>query len=547
MRCKRVMHLALALGCLLWLATIPALSQAQDARVQMIMSKLPPQASATYRAIRKRAGRATLQVLTLTKTEMWSVPLDRVAAVKRAAARLGVGVNELAADWNHVFRLMPANTSMTGEEKAMMARAMGSKAAIGVSMMMPPRAAMVEYALTKDARGPSKEPARIVLKLNEATALTITRTSVDIKPDMCIWRGTVDGTYAPATIMWWPGVTMTGTVQHEGRIYSLRRMRGGIHAVAVVEMTEARMPPEHAPMPARMRANDPNLRDDPLVQQGDASMLRPNAPIAEKRASMGTTIQSPAKTASEEIIINLIVAYTKKAASNYGDVQRELVDLSIEEANQSFRISNLGQIKLRLVHTYQTDYVEEGEHFNHLWRFADKGDGYMDEIHGLRDKYDADVAVLIVDDPKGCGLSTRVFADADEAFAVVHHECAATTYSVAHEIGHIIGARHDLNIDKTMVPFPYGHGFVNGTKWRDIMSYKESCGGCPRLPVWSSPKVMIRGEPAGTPNADNARVIAEQAARVANFRSSRNKRTYSLAPIPTLPSTGTADQASTLR
>jgi hypothetical protein len=29
---------------------------------------------------------------------------------------------------------------------------------------------------------------------------------------------------------------------------------------------------------------------------------------------------------------------------------------------------------------------------------------------------------------------------------------------------------------------------------------------------------MIRGEPAGTSHADNARVIAEQAARVAAFR-----------------------------
>ena len=75
---------------------------------------------------------------------------------------------------------------------------------------------------------------------------------------------------------------------------------------------------------------------------------------------------------------------------------------------------------------------------------------------------------------------------------MVHHECAADTYSVAHEIGHIIGARHDLGMDKTMTPFPYGHGYVNGTKWRDIMSYKESCGGCPRLPVWSSPKLMIK-------------------------------------------------------
>ena len=45
-----------------------------------------------------------------------------------------------------------------------------------------------------------------------------------------------------------------------------------------------------------------------------------------------------------------------------------------------------------------------------------------------------------------------------------------------------------------------------------------SCGGCPRLPVWSSPTVLIKGEPAGTAELDNARVISEQAARVAAFR-----------------------------
>ena len=50
------------------------------------------------------------------------------------------------------------------------------------------------------------------------------------------------------------------------------------------------------------------------------------------------------------------------------------------------------------------------------------------------------------------------------------------------------------------------------------MSSKESCGGCPRVPVWSSPTVLIKGEVAGTAILDNARVIAEQAARVAAFR-----------------------------
>ena len=51
------------------------------------------------------------------------------------------------------------------------------------------------------------------------------------------------------------------------------------------------------------------------------------------------------------------------------------------------------------------------------------------------------------------------------------------TYSIAHELGHIIGARHEPSIDKTMVPFAYGHGFVNGTKWRDIMSYTGAVVG----------------------------------------------------------------------
>ena len=512
---KRLTSAALVLGSFLWLGAGLVQSQTEQERVPMILSKLPPQSSTTYKAIRKHAGIATVQVLKLTKTEMWSVPRDNVKAVKKAAAQYGAGVNQLAADWNRLFRSAPAD--MNDKHKAMLAQATSSKATMGVAaMMLPPRAGTVEYALTRDADAP-KEPAKITLELNESTALTITRTSVDIKPDMCIWRGTVDGTNAPATIMWWPGVTMTGRVQHEGRIYSIRRMRGGMRALAVVAMSEDRMPQEHAPM-SHMRAKDLSLHNDPLVQQGDASMLRPKTYAHKKVTPQNRAARLPAKAPSKDIVIDIIVAYTKKAASSYADVRHELVALSIEEANQSFRISNLGHIKLRLVHAYQTHYVEEGEHVNHLWRFADKGDGYMEEIHALRDKYGADVAMLIVDDPIGCGLATRVFADAGEAFAVVHHECAAMTYSIAHEIGHIIGARHEPSIDKTMVPFPYGHGFVNGTKWRDIMSYKESCGGCPRLPVWSSPKVMIMGEPAGTLELDNARVIAEQAARVAAFR-----------------------------
>jgi hypothetical protein len=396
---------------------------------------------------------------------------------------------------------------------------------------------MLEYALTKGSPG---RPSKIIVRLNEVTVLTLTRTSVEIGSDMCTWHGIVDGTDAPATIMWWPGVAMAGIIRHDGRLYSIRRMRGGVRTVGVVETAEDLMPPEHAPTPSRFRTNDPNLRDDPLVRTGDASEMRTT--IARDRDPTRVASTKMTNAAQTDVTINVIVAYTRKAGSYYADPSRELVAFSIELANQSFRNSKLGNIKLRLVHAYQTDYVEEGQHFDHLWRFADRDDGYLDEIHPLREKYDADVAILMVDDPTGCGLATRVFADPDEAFAVVHHACALMSYSVAHEIGHLIGARHELQVDGTMTPFPYGHGFVNGTKWRDIMSYKASCNGCPRLPIWSNPNVFVKGDRAGSLNEDNARVIAEQAARLTYFRASRRSQLLSSAPVPDRGKTGAADQ-----
>jgi hypothetical protein len=181
------------------------------------------------------------------------------------------------------------------------------------------------------------------------------------------------------------------------------------------------------------------------------------------------------------------------------------------------RNSGLGNISLRLVHTQAIDYDEsDGDHFEHLYRMVD-GIGPFKEIRKLRDEKKADIVGLIIDDASGCGLSTRVAPDSEDAYFVVHHSCAAITISIAHEIGHILGARHDRAIDGNDMPFAYGHGHVNG-KWRDIMSYQQSCDGCVRIPYWSNPRVMYKGEPTGTDAEDNARVILEQAERVSKFR-----------------------------
>jgi hypothetical protein len=299
------------------------------------------------------------------------------------------------------------------------------------------------------------------------------------------------------------------------------------------------MPPDHGAMRASGGQSSGDIKDDPLVARGEGDMMRPRdkSKLKDQQDSIGA--EAPSKSseqskrapkivplsaakrramAAKKITIDLMILYTPRVASKYIEVRPDLIALSIEQANESFANSGLGNIKLRLVHDEQIDYDEsDGEHFNHLYRMVD-GEGVFAKVRKLRNEKRADVVALIVDDPSGCGLSTRVAADSEEAYVVVHHACAALTYSLAHEVGHIIGARHDRALDKNVAPFPYGHGFVNGMKWRDIMSYKATCNGCPRRPIWSNPTVKFMGDTAGSVDTDNARVILEQAERVSKFR-----------------------------
>ena len=523
----------------------PAVGQdaRSDSRSELILSNLPPKGSKAYKDLLGLAGKtANGQVLGFTQSEMWSMPTARIQDVIRHGQTLGVKMTRLSADWNQVLKAPTAPMAMSPPQEAMMKAMTGSKQTMHVGVMASPNAALVEYALMKDHDPKSaigKRPAtlisKIVLPLSDTESITVRRTGIDMKKDGCTWRGEIEGTGEPVMLMWWKNGRFNGMFTYRGRMYSLMNMGGEVHAV--VETDPAKMPPDHAAMAARPQSAD--LKDDPLVARGEGAMLRPQdrSNLRDRQDSIGGEGQKveavpdsvqPAITplpaakrramAAKTITIDLMVLYTPKVIAKYIDVDKDLIALSVEQANQSMLNSGLGKIRLRLVHSQLVDYDEgDGEHLNHLYRMVD-AEGPFKGVRKLRNEKRADVVALIVDDPSGCGLSTRVRADADEAFVVVHHSCAALTYSIAHEVGHIIGARHDIALDKNASPFPYGHGFVNGTKWRDIMSYKASCGGCPRVPIWSNPEIKFKGDPAGTVDADNARVILEQAERVSNFR-----------------------------
>lgn len=196
---------------------------------------------------------------------------------------------------------------------------------------------------------------------------------------------------------------------------------------------------------------------------------------------------------------------------------------------------------LNLVHTVLVNYTETGSMSTGLSYLRGTADGYMDEVHALRNQYGADVVVLINTDTDTCGVAyvmrTVSTSFASSAFAAVRDGCL-TAGTFAHEIGHIQGNMHDPESSSSAGAYPdsYGHR-VCGT-FRDIMSY--SCSGEPRINYFSNPDVTYQTWPTGIlGERDTARSMGVTAATVASFRSA-----VSAPTLPTAPSSLQATLAS---
>jgi len=482
--------------------------RSEGASEKVIITPTPQQGSRLRAALAKLLGKDERQKLGATKSEVWTVPVSRVERLKARFKELGLKVTQLREDWNHILRRQQGPLAMTPAQEAMMKKAQGAREIVGVGVMKAPEAAVAEYALTagekKQGTANVSEEAlgRIVIPLNDKQHVTVERVKAVTTQKGTTWRGKVSETGESAMLMWWQDGRLSGVFGYKGHIYMIVNMGGDVHAVLETDPTQ--LPPDHSPSSDRADA------------RAGGALIPASVPPPPDIKPLDEIERE--KLEAKDITIDLMLLYTRKPASRYIRDPADLLELAVEQANETFRNSGIPNVKLRLVHTQLVDYDESGsEHFEHLYNLVD-GKVAFKNIRRLRDEKRADVVGLIVEDPSGCGLSTRVGADAEEAFFVVHHSCAAITISIAHEIGHILGARHDRLIDGNDTPFAYGHGYVNGRKWRDIMSYQKGCDGCPRLPFWSNPRVLYQGEPTGTLANDNARVVLEQAERVANFR-----------------------------
>jgi len=256
--------------------------------------------------------------------------------------------------------------------------------------------------------GPSENRyATVVLPLADGKDITLIRTRPSVKSERGFtWRGEAEETGERAILMLWNDGHLSGYFAYKGRVFSVHHIGGDIHTMAEIEL-----PPDHTPNAEASFYESVTPRPQPPEPE-----VAP-FPDAERKA-----------LEAKKITIDLMLLYTKNAAEHYLGEPADLLAVAIEEANETFKSSGLGNISLRLVHTDRIDFDETGrQQFETLYAMVD-GVGAFKDVTKLRNDKRADVVGLIIDSPTGSGLSTRVGADSEEAFfprGRAHHWCPA--------------------------------------------------------------------------------------------------------------------------
>ncbi|HEY9643706.1 MAG TPA: M12 family metallo-peptidase [Coleofasciculaceae cyanobacterium] len=250
---------------------------------------------------------------------------------------------------------------------------------------------------------------------------------------------------------------------------------------------------------------------DSLRRPSQESSNRDRATSPDVTVKAGTLPQ--ARTASDQApTLNVMVVYTAAVLQQAGSeaALNSAIDVVEQETNQGYAQSGISH-RIKIIQRRQVDYAETGKAETDLNRLLDPADGFLDEVHSLRQRANADTVSFWVTELDACGLGSLMrspsFAFQNRAFNVVGYECATTNFSFAHELGHNLGATHDrTNAGDSSGSYPYSYGYQDPEgAFRTIMAYKDGCpGDCPRLNVWSNASYELNHKPLGNEQINNA-------------------------------------------
>jgi hypothetical protein len=227
---------------------------------------------------------------------------------------------------------------------------------------------------------------------------------------------------------------------------------------------------------------------------------------------------------------------------------KALINLAVAETNTAYERSGVIP-RLRLTHTEEVSYAETDNFRTDLERLTNRSDGFMDNVHTLRNIHGADLVALIVEGTSLCGLAWLMTNEShgfeDSAFSVTERTCATGNYTFGHELAHNMGLQHDRADAPEDGVFPYSHGYVDVVhRFRTIMGVQTTPPCCTRIQNFSNPNVTFGGSPTGVPqpsseSADAAASLNNVRFTVANWRAQVDFIAYNLTVAATGPGTGT--------
>ena len=364
----------------------------------------------------------------------------------------------------------------------------------------------------------------VTIQLGPSVELSIRRTSYEIRStDNFSWRGRSADGLSQVAIAVLKG-DIQGMIHHNAAVY---RIESSGNQYIVMRIDQHLFPPELCPPFGVNTPEEKNLKNYSSVLSPEVSSL------AGQPGKKGNILKGQ-EPGNFQCKLRILVMYTSSALAKFNDMHamQNHIQTACDGLKQSF--DNRGvDFDVELVHTVETAYTNgtgiQGYETDVVNFYVD-GDGFMDNVHDLREEYSADVCVLIVDNPTACGIAAAIKSCENATFCLVHWSCAVTNYSFAHEIGHLIGARHNEQEDPKTEPFAYGHGYrYDAGSWRTIMSVYN---WRTRIPYWSNPNVMYNGIAMGTTTTnDNARVLRENIENVMSHRPSSGLRSVTQADI----------------
>ena len=239
----------------------------------------------------------------------------------------------------------------------------------------------------------------------------------------------------------------------------------------------------------------------------------------EERRPPGSNSSTPVSALSTFSSVDVLVAYTPQVKNASGGINGTLalIDLAMAETNESYLNSGAGCV-VRLVQTHEVNYTESGSNQTDLIRLRSLFDGFMDEVHGLRNQFGADAVSLLINSGDPCGSGFQMTAVSSvfqsNAFSVTQRTCATVNLTFGHELGHNFGCAHNRE-DAGLSSQPYAFGFRSpGNQFRSVMALAPG----QRVPVSSSPSAQWQGVTMGTPTEDNSRALTENGPTVAGWR-----------------------------